>query len=353
MEGNEKSSLLGKATHVGERLVEVGGEAARLKTAASHAVEDAVTEAKRLAKRIRYAAEDLMENAAHRDNLMPNINELPPDTGHYAASQRAAHQILDNPKIFEDPLALRIIGAEAESKLRLGLAQFQKPTERDLRALMVVRNRYAEDELARSIQRGVRQYVILGAGLDTFAYRNSFPLLRVFEVDHPATQEGKRSYLKKAAIPIPASVTFVSVDFERQMMIDALRQSGFKSDELTFISWLGVVRYLTREAFISVLTSIISSMGVGSEVVLNFSLPPSLLQRLRQLPHRTIANWTFKNNEFRPTYYDPAWLKCDLKRIGFADVQLFAPTEMNVRYCNDRTDGLRVPTNFCLLKARV
>ncbi len=100
------------------------------------------------AKRSRYAAKDLMENAAHRDNLMPNINELPPDMGHYAADQRAAHQFLDNPKIFEDPLALRIIGAEAESKLRLNLAQFQNLPERDVRALMVVRNRYAEDELA-------------------------------------------------------------------------------------------------------------------------------------------------------------------------------------------------------------
>ena len=110
------------------------------------------------------------------DNLIPNINECPPDMGHYAASQRAAHQFLDNPKIFEDPLALRIIGAEAESKLRLSLAQFQQPVERDLRAYFVVRNRYTEDELARSIQRGVRQYVILGAGLDTFAYRNRFPL---------------------------------------------------------------------------------------------------------------------------------------------------------------------------------
>jgi O-methyltransferase involved in polyketide biosynthesis len=89
---------------------------------------------------------------------MPNINGSPPDMGHYAASQRAAHQILDNPKIFEDPLALRIIGAQAESKLRSGLAQFQKPAERDLRAFMAVRNRYAETELARSIQRGVHQY---------------------------------------------------------------------------------------------------------------------------------------------------------------------------------------------------
>src|SRR5438132_12647987 len=308
---------------------------------------------------------------------MPNINELPPDMGlyaanqraahpigsqivplktdmgHYAASQRAAHLILDNPKIFEDPLALRIIGAEAESKLRLNLAEFQNPPERNLRALMMVRNRYAEDELVRSIQRGVRQYVILGAGLDTFAYRNCFPLLRVFEVDHPATQACKRRRLEEAAIPIPASVTFVSVDFERQMMSDALRKSGFKSDELTFISWLGVVRYLNRNAFISVLTSIVSSMRAGSAVVFDFSLSPSPLQRLRQLARRTIENRTFKNNDFRPTCFNPASITRDLKRIGFADVQVFGPTEMNVRYCNDRTDGLRVPTNFCLVKARV
>ena len=125
---------------------------------------------------------------------MPTFNELPPDRQHnefmglYPASQRAAHQILDNPKILEDPLALRIIGAEAESKLRLELANFQRPELRAFRAGVMIRNRYAEEELAQSVQRGVRQYVILGAGLDTFAYRNPFPHLRVFEVDHPATQ---------------------------------------------------------------------------------------------------------------------------------------------------------------------
>jgi methyltransferase (TIGR00027 family) len=286
---------------------------------------------------------------AHSNGLQ--IAPLKIDTGLYAASQRAAHQILDNPKIFEDLLALRIIGAEAESKLRRSPAQFQNRVERTVRALMVVRNRYAEDELARSIQRGIRQYIILGAGLDTFAYRNCFPLLQVFEVDHPATQAWKRSCLERAAIPIPASVTFVSVDFERQMMMDALGQSGFKSNELTFISWLGVVRYLSPEAFISVLTSIVSSMRPGSEVVFDSGPAPSLLQRLREMPHRPI--WTFKKNAFRPPYYDLASLKSDLKRIGFADVQLFGPTELNDRYCNGCTDGLRVPMNFYLVKARV
>jgi len=298
------------------------------------------------------------------------------------ANERAAHQMLDSPKILEDPLALRIIGAEAESRLRFRLAQFQKPAERACRAGVTVRNRYAEDELARSIQKGVRQYVILGAGLDTFAYRNPFPSLRVFEVDHPATQAWKRSCLKKAAIPIPASVTYAALDLEQQVLTDALRQSGFNSAELTFVSFLGVVRYLSREAVISVLTSIVSSMPAGSEVVFDFGPPPSLLQvfrgrarpgrtemlfefcsrsslpqRLRELAYRTIVNWTFKNNDFRPTYFDIKSFTRDLKRIGFADVQHFGSKELNVRYCKDRTDGLRIRSEsgfrMHLVKARV
>jgi methyltransferase (TIGR00027 family) len=314
---------------------------------------------------------------------MSKINELSPDwqrnefMGLNVATERAAHQLLDNPKIFEDPLALRIIGAEAESRLRLSLAQSQKPEDRAFRAAVMVRNRYAEDELARSIQRGVRQYVILGAGLDTFAYRNPFPHLRVFEVDHPATHAWKRSCLEKAAIPIPASVTYVSVDFDRQMITNALRPSGFKSDELTFVAVLGVVRYLSRETLISVLTSIVSSMRTGSEIVFDFRSPPSLLQVLRgrALPGRTevifdssfpslpqrlwelaygmIVNRRSRNNGFRATYLDVAPLTRDLKRIGFADVQLFGPKELNVRYCKNRTDGLRIQNNMHLVKARV
>jgi methyltransferase (TIGR00027 family) len=314
---------------------------------------------------------------------MTKINELPPDwqrnefMGLNVANQRAARQILDNPKIFEDPLALRIIGAEAKSRLRSSLAQYQKPAERAFRAAVILRNRYAEDELVRSIQRGVRQYVILGAGLDTFAYRNPFPCLRVFEVDHPATQAWKRSCFERAAIPIPASVTYVSADLDRQMMADALRQSGFKSDELTFISCLGVVRYLSRETLISVLTSIVSSMRTGSEVVFDCRPPPSLLQvlggralpgrtevifdssfpslpqRLRKLAHGMIVNRRPRNNGFRPTYLDLAPLTRDLKRIGFVDVKLFGPKELNVRYCKNRTGGLRIQNNIHLVKARV
>src|SRR5947199_15910 len=233
---------------------------------------------------------------------MPNINELPPDMGlyaanqraahpigsqivplktdmgHYAASQRAATLILDNPKIFEDPLALRIIGAEAESKLRLNLAQFQNLPERNLRALMVVRSRYAEDELARAVQRGVRQYVILGAGLDTFAYRNPYPAsrLRVFEVDHPATQAWKRARLQDAGIAVPESLTFASIDFETQTLAGGLRQAGFKADEPAFFSMLGVIVYLTRDTAMGTLR-FVASLPSGSDIVFDYAMPPSAL----------------------------------------------------------------------------
>jgi len=289
---------------------------------------------------------------------MPKINGLPPDwqrdefMGLNVAKDRAAHQIVDDPKIFEDPLALRIIGAEAESRLRLSFAKFQKAEESAFRAAVAVRNRYAEDELARSIQRGVRQYVILGAGLDTFAYRNPFPNLRVFEVDHPATQAWKRSCLEKAAIPIPATVSYVAVDFERERLADALRKSGFNSEELALVSFIGVVRYLRRETLLGVLSSIVSSMRAESEVVFDFA-PPSQLERLRELAEEVIVNRRSRNSRFRPTYLDVAPLTRDLKRIGFADVQFVAPKEINARYCKNRTDGLLIRNRMHLIKARV
>ncbi len=279
-------------------------------------------------------------------------NSAPPDMGFYGASQRVVHLILESAKIFEDPLALQIIGAEGESKLRLSLAQFQKRAERDMRAFMMVRNRYTEDELARAVQRGVSQYVVLGAGLDTFAYRNPFPSLRVFEVDHLSTQVWKHSCLEKSAIPIPASVTYVSVDFEQQTITDALTRSGFRSDELAFFSCLGVTRYLTRNAFMSLLTSIVSSMRQGSEVVFDF-FSPYPLQRLRQSASRIFFNWTSKNNHFRPSHYNPASLTRELQRIGFINVLLFGSNDLNALYCTDRTDGFRIRKESFLVQMRV
>src|SRR5271169_5540690 len=149
-------------------------------------------------------------------------------TAQRVAIRRAAHQLLDRPRVLDDPLALRIIGSEAAEELRSNPKEHHA-FSRAFRAFMAARSRYAEDELARAVAHGVRQYVVLGAGLDTFAYRNPHPGLRVFEVDHPATQAWKREQLLAAGIAIPFSLTFVPIDFERQTLADGLVQCGFNA----------------------------------------------------------------------------------------------------------------------------
>jgi methyltransferase (TIGR00027 family) len=118
-----------------------------------------------------------------------------------------------------------------------------------MRIFIVVRTRFAEDALAAAVGRGVRQVVVLGAGLDTYAYRSTLrDRLRIFEVDHPATQVWKRQRLEDAAIPIPNSLTFAPIDFERQTLAEGLAAAGFDVSQQTFFTWLGVVPYLTLEA---------------------------------------------------------------------------------------------------------
>src|ERR1700739_4179663 len=134
----------------------------------------------------------------------------PSRTAWAVALRRAAHQARDEPRVFEDPLALRITGGEWRPR-----SGEPETVSRMFRAFMAARSRYAEDELARAVEAGTRQYVVLGAGLDTFAYRNPHAGLRVFEIDHPATQEWKKQLLGDAGIAVPETANFVPLDFER------------------------------------------------------------------------------------------------------------------------------------------
>jgi len=150
------------------------------------------------------------------------IEARPSRTALRVAMRRAAHQIFDHPKVLDDPIAMPILGPRAAEKLRAENPGAFGKYGLSIRAFMVARSRYAEDALARSIARGATQYVILGAGLDTFAYRNPHAesALRVFEVDYPATQEWKRRNLQEARIRVPDSVTYAPVDFEHQTLAD-------------------------------------------------------------------------------------------------------------------------------------
>jgi methyltransferase (TIGR00027 family) len=161
-----------------------------------------------------------------------------------AAARRAIHQLVDDePKVFSDPIAVRLVEAAAPGTINSYLTTVSPPDLKSSRAGFVLRSRFAEDELARAVARGVRQYVILEAGLDTFPYRQP-PFaweLRIFEVDHPATQVWKREALVAAGIPSPPNLSWAPVDFERATLLEGLTVAGLDSTRPSFFSWLGVV----------------------------------------------------------------------------------------------------------------
>jgi methyltransferase (TIGR00027 family) len=147
---------------------------------------------------------------------------------------------------------------------------------RDFRAFMAARSRYVEDRLAEAVASGVTQYVVLGAGLDTFAYRNSFTSLQVFEVDFPATQAWKHEMLQAAGIELPENLTFVPLDFEHKALAAALAEAGFNGHQAAFFGWLGVVPYLTLDAFRATLRTV-AALPAGSAVSLDYARAPETL----------------------------------------------------------------------------
>jgi methyltransferase (TIGR00027 family) len=261
-------------------------------------------------------------------------------TAQRVAIRRAAHQLLDEPKVLDDPLALRIIGSEAAAALRSD-AKEHHAFSRAFRAFMAARSRFAEDELARAVEDRVTQYVILGAGLDTFAYRNPHPGLRVFEIDHPATQAWKREQLQSAGILIPPSLTFVPVDFEHQTLANALARSGLNTNAPAFFSWLGVTPYLTREACMTTL-KVIAKMPAGSGVVFDFAIDPALLNAGQRQALDALSARVARYGEPFQLFFDPAKLQDELKTLGFHRTEFLQGAQINARYFKDRSDGLCV-----------
>lgn len=284
----------------------------------------------------------------------------PSATAQRVAVRRAAHQLLDEPKVFDDPLALRIIGQEGVSELQTD--PYQQDQSRAealrlslyLRAYVAARSRYAEDELALAIERGVSQYVILGAGLDTFAYRNPYPesALRVFEVDHPATQAWKRARLKAVGIPLPRNLRFAPLDFEKQALADGLLEAGYDPNAGAFFSWLGVAPYLTIDGVMTTLR-FIASAPKGSGVIFDYAPAPSLLPPAQQLVIDALAKRLSAAGEPLQTFFDPSELMKDLQAMGFGHVEDIGPEELNARYFKDRTDGLRVGNLAHMINAQV
>jgi methyltransferase (TIGR00027 family) len=279
----------------------------------------------------------------------------PSRTALRVAMHRAAHQILDNPKIFDDPLALRLLSLEKAPALDPnGIIPTETSSSRMLRASMAARSRYAEDRLHAAIKRGVDQYVILGAGLDTFAYRNPYPedVLHVFEVDHPATQIWKRKRLEETGIPIPKSLAFSPVDFETQSLETGLGRAGFDTGKRTFFSWLGVTMYLKNDA-ISVTLRFVSTMPAGSGIVFDYMISPSLLNPTERTAFDGLAHRVALAGEPFQSFFDPSGLKITLRDMGFGQVEDIAPDEMDALYFMGHTDKPGVGRLAHMINAQV
>jgi methyltransferase (TIGR00027 family) len=255
------------------------------------------------------------------------------------ALRRAAHQLYDSPVVFNDPLAVAILGETYAEELRRTPLRLDRPFSTALRALLVARSRYAEDKLKRAVESGVGQYVLLGAGLDTFAYRNPYPGLRVFEVDHPATQRWKRELLQKNRIAIPESLTYTPVNFESQAISAQLYEAGFDGKAPAFFAWLGVVPYLTLEAFRAVVTFVSGQMR-GSGMVLDYGQPAAVLPPLEQLALSSLAARVEQAGEPFQLFFTPAQIAGEFS--AFREREDVGSVELNDRYFHGRSDQLRM-----------
>jgi methyltransferase (TIGR00027 family) len=263
------------------------------------------------------------------------------------------HQVLDaDPKILDDPLAVGLVDGSSREEI-LAIPSSSGPPIW-FRSTFVLRSRYTEDSLREAVVNGIEQYVLLGAGMDTFAYRQPSwgARLRIIEIDHPQSQEIKRERLAKRGITVPANVVFCPIDFEHTSLAEALAKSSLDLGAPTFFSWLGVTQYLTNEAIDSTLR-FVSSMQKGSEIVMEFIFPPDswapeendyLAQRLQRVT-QIGEPWL--------TYFTSEEISEHLALLGFSRVSHLTPEDAVARYFANRSDGLRPPHYSELVRAVV
>jgi len=262
----------------------------------------------------------------------------PSRTAERVAAERAAHQLLDSPHVLEDPLAIQLLSPDQRKELlehpeRHDRSPMSKPT----RAIVVVRTRVAEDELEKS---GAGQYVLLGAGLDTFAYRNPFPNVRVYEVDQPDTQALKRRRLESAGIAPPPNMTFVPCDFSRDALADALAGCGFDRTRPAVFAWLGVVMYLDA-ADVAETLHYIAALPAPASVIFDYAQPPDAFPWLQRIFYRKVLERLAEIGEPWKSFMEPGPLREQLLSLGFTSVEDLGGDEINERYLANRSDGLK------------
>ena len=248
--------------------------------------------------------------------------ERPSLTARAAAAYRAAHQSLDGGRVFRDPLAAAILGEEGPGAMELlGTSDFAGR----LRRFIAARTRLAEEALHAAIEQGVTQLVVLGAGLDTYAYRGEWRdrLRAIFEVDHPATQAWKRKRLERAGIEVPGNVHFVATNFEEGQLAQSLHAAGLDATQGVFFTWMGVIPYLTRDAIDATLSWIASVPQ--AHVVFDYAEPAHALDSSLREMQEHHAKRVAAIGETWKTFFEPAQLHSHLRELGFNAIHDLGP----------------------------
>ena len=262
----------------------------------------------------------------------------PSRTAVMVAVLRAYHREQPPPRVLDDWLALDLAGEQGQ----VLLANMQKTWGPDGMALgarwIAVRTRFVEDKVDEAVADRIHQYVLLGAGLDSFVYRRGdlHDKLRVFEVDHPETQEWKRRRLAELGIDTPPNLVFAPVNFETDTLGDGLSSANFDFDSPAIFSWIGVTMYLTRDAIDETLTTIAGSSS-GTRLVLTYDIPRHSLGPTAQAHYDRVSTSAAALGEPFVSLFEPAEIEQVLHRFGFQVTSHFGPAEAVARYFGGNT----------------
>lgn len=283
------------------------------------------------------------------------ITGEPSQTALHVAGSRAAHLRYDPPPhLLEDTLAEALLGPLAEELIASYSDDRASWLLRENRLFIPFRARYAEDRLADAFRAGVRQLVVLGAGLDSYAFRRpeDQAALRVYEVDHPDTQAWKSARIAELGWALPAGFHFVPCDFEKTSASRALRDSGFETDEPALVTWLGVTYYLEPETTRSALVDLRDVLAPGSEVVLDYMFPledlPERYEKLRQ----RMVEYLKGVGEPQSNRYRTAALREMILKTGFADVHVEEPDAIRKRYFTPLDTAIPMSERFGIAVAK-
>lgn len=275
------------------------------------------------------------------------IEGEPSKTALEVAAGRAAHLRFDpEPRLLEDSLAEALLGPE-RSDLIDRYSNDGPWVLIENRLFLCLRARFVEDRLREAFARGVRQYVILGAGLDSFVFRQPFDGLQIFEIDHPSTQDWKRERLARLGWSLPANAQFVACDFERQTVSKALSETAFDPTQPSVVSWMGVVYYLAPETVDASLHDLLGVMAGGSELVLDSMRPWDELPPRYHALREAMAEYLSGAGEPQINRYREDEILETLRRAGFAEAFATPRAELTRRYLDpmDARDanGERIP----------